>query len=118
MRILFLREPRRKTLVTVAAFRGEQAGALGLQFTRLTLKLFSSDRHNERYEELNAHPDWSFHSRDFPGRALHEARNRVIARHPDAICLFETRSRFSDLDIPNTSVEIGALNSARGAHTR
>jgi predicted TIM-barrel fold metal-dependent hydrolase len=41
------------------------------------------DRYNERYEELNAHPDWSFHDRDFPSdRELQEARNRVLARHP------------------------------------
>ena len=41
------------------------------------------DRFNERYEELNAHPDWSFHGQDFPSnRELQEARNRVIARHP------------------------------------
>ena len=25
-----------------------------------------TDRFNERYEELNNHPDWSFHGRDFP----------------------------------------------------
>ncbi len=42
-----------------------------------------TDRFNERYEELNAHPDWSFHGRDFPSdRELQEARNRVVARHP------------------------------------
>ena len=41
------------------------------------------DRFNERYEELNAHPDWSFYGRDFPSnRELLEARNRVFARHP------------------------------------
>lgn len=41
------------------------------------------DRFNERFEELNNHPDWSFHGRDFPGNAeLLEARDRVIARHP------------------------------------
>jgi len=41
------------------------------------------DRFNERYEELNAHPDWSFYGRDFPGnKDLLEARNRVFARHP------------------------------------
>ena len=41
------------------------------------------DRHNERYEELHVHPEWSFHG-DFPGsRELHEARNRVVARHPN-----------------------------------
>lgn len=42
-----------------------------------------TDRFNERYEELNNHPDWSFYGRDFPSNAqLLEARNRVIARHP------------------------------------
>src|SRR3954451_5285312 len=25
-----------------------------------------TDRFNERFEELNAHPDWSFHGKDFP----------------------------------------------------
>ncbi len=41
------------------------------------------DRFNERFEELNNHPDWSFHDHDFPSNAeLLEARNRVLARHP------------------------------------
>jgi predicted TIM-barrel fold metal-dependent hydrolase len=41
------------------------------------------DRFNERFEELNNHPDWSFHGSDFPSNAeLLEARNRVLARHP------------------------------------
>jgi predicted TIM-barrel fold metal-dependent hydrolase len=41
------------------------------------------DPTNERYEELHAHPDWSFHGKDFPSnRALLEARDRVFARHP------------------------------------
>jgi len=41
------------------------------------------DRFNERFEELNNHPDWSFYGRDFPSfRALMDARNRVFARHP------------------------------------
>jgi predicted TIM-barrel fold metal-dependent hydrolase len=42
-----------------------------------------TDRFNERYEELNNHPDWSFYGRDFPSNAeLLAARNRVMARHP------------------------------------
>jgi len=42
-----------------------------------------TDRFNERYEELSAHPDWSFHGKDFPSnRELQEARNRVMTRHP------------------------------------
>jgi predicted TIM-barrel fold metal-dependent hydrolase len=42
-----------------------------------------TDRFNERYEELNNHPDWSFHGGDFPSNdELIAARNRVLARHP------------------------------------
>jgi len=42
-----------------------------------------TDRFNERYEELNNHPDWSFYGPEFPSNAeLIEARNRMIARHP------------------------------------
>ncbi|HZO99279.1 MAG TPA: amidohydrolase family protein [Terriglobia bacterium] len=44
---------------------------------------FPIDPTNERYEELSAHPDWSFYGKDFPSnRELLEARNRVFARHP------------------------------------
>jgi len=43
----------------------------------------ATDRFNERFEELNNHPDWSFYGRDFPSNAeIMEARNRVFARHP------------------------------------
>jgi predicted TIM-barrel fold metal-dependent hydrolase len=42
-----------------------------------------TDRFNERYEELNNHPDWSFYGGDFPSNEeLLAARNRVIERHP------------------------------------
>jgi len=42
-----------------------------------------TDRFNERYEELNNHPDWSFYGADFPSNAeLIEARNRMMAKHP------------------------------------
>lgn len=42
-----------------------------------------TDRFNERFEELNNHPDWSFHGRDFPSNEeLLEARDRVFGRHP------------------------------------
>jgi predicted TIM-barrel fold metal-dependent hydrolase len=42
------------------------------------------NRFNERYEELNAHPDWSFYGKDFPSdHELQEARFRVIQRHPN-----------------------------------
>jgi predicted TIM-barrel fold metal-dependent hydrolase len=41
------------------------------------------DRFNERYEELHAHPDWSFYGKDFPAfKEILAARDRVFARHP------------------------------------
>lgn len=40
------------------------------------------DSSNERFRELNVHPDWSFYGPDFPSRSsLHAARNRVIEKH-------------------------------------
>jgi predicted TIM-barrel fold metal-dependent hydrolase len=42
-----------------------------------------TDRFNERFEELNNHPDWSFFGRDFPSFAeLLDAFYRVVAKHP------------------------------------
>jgi len=42
------------------------------------------DRFNERYDELGAHPDWSFYGPKFPGKEdLLRQRNNVIERHPD-----------------------------------
>jgi len=44
------------------------------------------DRYNERYDELGAHPNWSFYGDEFPSKEeILAARNRVIARHPDTI---------------------------------
>ena len=41
-----------------------------------------TDRFNERFEELNNHPDWSFYGGDFPSNGeLIAARNRVFDRH-------------------------------------
>lgn len=41
------------------------------------------DRTNERWMQLNRHPDWSFFGKPVPPReALLEARDRVLARHP------------------------------------
>lgn len=41
------------------------------------------DRFNERYEELAAHPEWSFHGSRYSKRQLLEQRNCVFARHPE-----------------------------------
>jgi len=77
-----------------------------------------TDRFNERYEELNNHPDWSFYGGDFPSNAaLIEARNRVMARHPETHFVVLHVGNFSEdlrnvsenLDrFPNMSVDIAA----------
>jgi predicted TIM-barrel fold metal-dependent hydrolase len=42
------------------------------------------DQFTERWHELNEHPEWLFHGKDFPKRSdLHAQRIRVIARHPN-----------------------------------
>jgi predicted TIM-barrel fold metal-dependent hydrolase len=41
-----------------------------------------TDAENERFEELSAHPDWSFFGSAFSHDELLEQRNRVFARHP------------------------------------
>ena len=44
------------------------------------------DEHNERYDELGAHPNWSFFGDQYPSKQeILEARNRVFARHPNTI---------------------------------
>jgi predicted TIM-barrel fold metal-dependent hydrolase len=41
------------------------------------------DANNERYEELAAHPDWSFYGATFSKHQLLEQRDRVFKRHPN-----------------------------------
>lgn len=85
------------------------------------------DRFNERWEELHAHPDWSFYGKDFPSsRELHEARNRVMARHPRTqfVCLHMAVAE--DLGLvsewmdryPNMWVEFGARIGELGRQPR
>lgn len=65
----------------------EECGSLGLpvMFHTADPSAFFEpiDAHNERYEELAAHPDWGFGDSPVSKRELLEARNRVIARHPE-----------------------------------
>ena len=87
-----------------------------------------TDRFNERYEELNNHPDWSFYGKDFPSNAqILEARNRVIARHPKTQFIVLHVGNFTEdlenvsgnLDrFPNMSVEIGARIGELGRQPR
>ena len=41
------------------------------------------DSHNERYEELAAHPEWSFHGSQFDKSELLGQRDKVFTRHPN-----------------------------------
>jgi predicted TIM-barrel fold metal-dependent hydrolase len=87
-----------------------------------------TDRFNERYEELNNHPDWSFYGHDFPSNAeLLEARNRVFARHPKTQFLVLHVGNFSEnldnvsenLDrFPNMTVDTAARIGELGRQPR
>ncbi|MFC2037109.1 amidohydrolase family protein [Chloroflexota bacterium] len=44
------------------------------------------DEDNERWEELQSHPDWHFGGAEFPDHdTLLAQRNRIVERHPDTI---------------------------------
>lgn len=87
-----------------------------------------TDRFNERYEELNNHPDWSFHGDEFPSHLeLLEARDRVIARHPKTQFVALHVGNFAEdlnhvsasLDrFPNLMVDIAARVSELGRQPR
>jgi predicted TIM-barrel fold metal-dependent hydrolase len=85
------------------------------------------DRFNERWEELHAHPDWSFNGSDFPSnRELQEARRTVMRRHPRTqfVCLHVADSE--DLPYvsecmdshPNMHVDIAARIGELGRQPR
>jgi predicted TIM-barrel fold metal-dependent hydrolase len=85
------------------------------------------DRFNERFEELNAHPDWSFYGKDYPSdRELQEARFRVIARHSKTTFIVlhvgnsENLAYISEAlnRYPNMHVEFGARIGELGRQPR
>jgi predicted TIM-barrel fold metal-dependent hydrolase len=86
------------------------------------------DRFNERFEELNNHPDWSFHGGGFPSNAeLLEARNQVLARHPKTqFIVLHVGNNAENLPyvgecmdrFPNMHVELGARIGELGRQPR
>ena len=110
----------------------EACGALGLpvaiHVSDPAAFFLPIDRFNERFEELNNHPDWSFHGKDFPSNAeLLDARNRVLARHPKTQFIVlhvgnfaENLAHVSDsmTRFPNMNVEIGARIGELGRQPR
>jgi predicted TIM-barrel fold metal-dependent hydrolase len=132
---LFLRESGTHKLVRVDDPRfdpmWEMAGSLNMPVAIHVsdpLAFFLPiDRFNERWEELHAHPDWSFHGKDYPGdRELQEARRRVMRRHPRTqfVCLHVAASE--DLGYvsecmdqhPNMHVDIAARIGELGRQPR
>lgn len=82
------------------------------------------DRYNERWHELNDHPNWLFFGDKYPSREeLLEQRNRAIARHPNTTFIgahfgnspedLESVGRWLD-QYPNFFVDIDARISELG----
>jgi predicted TIM-barrel fold metal-dependent hydrolase len=109
----------------------EAAGALGwpvaIHSSDPEAFFLPVDRFNERWEELHAHPDWSFHGRDFPAdRELQEARRRVMRRHPRTtfVCVHVANSENLEYvsecldEHPNMLVDIAARIGELGRQPR
>ena len=87
-----------------------------------------TDRLNERYEELNNHPDWSFHGSGFPSNEeLLAARDHVFARHPRTQFIALHVGNFAEnlehvaasLDrFPNMTIDIAARIGELGRQPR
>ncbi len=110
----------------------EECGRLGIPvFMHVTdpeAFFYPIDGHNERYEELTEHPDWSFYGPQFPSKqSILEARNRVFARHPRTTFVALHMGNWPEnLDYvgqvldryPNTYVEFGAREAELGRQPR
>lgn len=99
----------------------EKAGELGVPVMFHTADpdafFLPVDRHNERYEELAAHPDWGFSHTHFTKTELLAQRDRVFATHPrTAFVAAHVAERSEDLSYvsallekhPNLLIDIGA----------
>jgi predicted TIM-barrel fold metal-dependent hydrolase len=83
---------------------------------------------NERYEELNEHPDWSFSGPEFPSfEELLAARNRMFAKHPNTTFIVlhagnwpENLDNVSEMldRLPNTVIEFGGREAELGRQPR
>ncbi len=82
------------------------------------------DAHNERYEELREHPDWSFYGPQFPTlQELLAQRDRMFAKHPrTTFVALHFGSWPENLDFidqtlqkfPNVMIETGAREGELG----
>jgi predicted TIM-barrel fold metal-dependent hydrolase len=86
------------------------------------------DRHNERYQQLVVHPDWSFFGNGFPKKSeLLTQRNNLFERHPGTrFWGLHMANRAEDLDqvtdwmeqYPNLLVELGGRIAELGRQPR
>jgi predicted TIM-barrel fold metal-dependent hydrolase len=86
------------------------------------------DKYNERYDELGAHPNWSFYGDEFPSKEeILAQRNRVFAKHPNTIFIGAHMGTLPEelhvvanwLDVyPNFYVDIDARISDIGRQPR
>jgi predicted TIM-barrel fold metal-dependent hydrolase len=86
------------------------------------------DAHNERYDELIEHPDWSFYGPRFPSlRELLAQRDRMFAKHPHTTFVaLHFGSWPENLDFvqqtldkfPNVMIETGAREGELGRQPR
>jgi predicted TIM-barrel fold metal-dependent hydrolase len=81
------------------------------------------DRFNERYEELAAHPDWSFYGSQYSKKELLAQRDLIFQRHPSTtfVCahLAEKSENLAYVgrlldENPNVFVDIGARTAELG----
>jgi len=110
----------------------ERAGKLGLPVGIHTADpdaFFARvDRHNERYQELIVHPDWSYFGKGFPSKKeLLAQRNAVFAKHSGTrFWGLHMANHPEDLDevtewmerYPNLSVELGGRIAELGRQPR
>jgi uncharacterized protein len=86
------------------------------------------DNHNERYEELIEHPDWSFYGPQFPSKqSILAARDHMFAKHPHTMFVALHMANWPEnldyvshlLDtLPNVMVEFGAREAELGRQPR
>ena len=86
------------------------------------------DNHNERYEELNSNPTWSFYGPQFPSKdTLLAQRNHVFEKHPQTkFIALHVANWPENLDVvsswldkyPNMVVEFGARQAELGRQPR
>jgi hypothetical protein len=101
----------------------EECGKLGIPVAIHTSDpeaFFTSfDRHNERYEELNEHPDWSFSGPQFPSKdkLLSEriTSSKSIRIRLSSPCTWQIgRKIWTPFPIGSTDIPIWSWNSERG----